>query len=124
MKKEKGFTQADLEILGALTEFRDALKGGGATEKLTIRTMELDLQPHAYTADDVKRTRALLNASQGVFAQLLGVSVKTVRSWESGDREPCTMARRFLDEIRTAPDYWRARLGQAVKSKGPREVMS
>ncbi len=124
MKKDKGFSSADLEILGALTEFKDALKSGTIEKKLTIRTVELDLEPNPYTADDVKRTRALLNASQGVFARLLGVSVKTVRCWEQGDREPMAMACRFMDEINHSPEHWKVRLGESVKSKESRTVQS
>jgi DNA-binding transcriptional regulator YiaG len=117
MKKDKGFSPAGLEIIAALTEFSEALKSGEPEKKLTIRTVRLDLEPAPYTANDVKRTRELLNTSQVVFARLLGVSVKTVRCWEQGDREPSPMACRFMDEINHSPDHWKARLNEAVKTK-------
>ena len=125
MKKDQGYSPADLEIIGALTHFRDALKSGGEIEKkLTIRTMELDLKPRPYAAEDVKRTRKSLNVSQRVFACLLGVSVKTVRSWEQGERVANTMACRFMDEINHSPEHWRERLSESIKPSGNRPVRS
>lgn len=118
MKKSTVLSPADLEIIGSLTEARNALaQGGPGLKKLTIRTVGLDLTPRAYSAESVVRTRALLNASQGVFARLLGVSVKTVRGWELGERSPNPMARRFMDEINDSPSYWKARLGGSSKSR-------
>ena len=35
--------------------------------------------------------------SQGIFAAILNVSVKTVQSWESGDRMPSHAALRLLE---------------------------
>jgi putative transcriptional regulator len=119
MSKNKGFSSAELEIIGALTEFRDALKSDGPIEKkLTIRTVELDLSPHTYAAEDVKHVRKLLKSSQGVFARFLGVSVKTVQGWEQGIREPNAMACRFMDELRRDPEHWKARIAESAKSKG------
>lgn len=117
--KDPSLTPADREIIAALDEFREALgEGNTIGGKLAVRTREIDLKARAYDAADVRQTRELLGASQDVFASLLGVSSKTVRSWERGDRGPNQMARRFMDEIQNAPSHWKARLGQAMKS-GP-----
>ena len=83
-------------------------------KKYTCRRIVLDLHPHLFTAADVKATRHLLNASQPLFAQFLGVSVKAVRKWEGGDA-PSEMACRFMDEIRRNPDYWRKRLDESMR---------
>jgi putative transcriptional regulator len=49
-----------------------------------------------------------------VFAQLLGVSVKTVRGWEQGLKPPVPIARRFMDELNISPDHWRRRVGEMI----------
>ena len=78
-----------------------------------MRTVELDLQPHEYDADAVRRVRLSLSASQAVFAKILGVSRSTIQAWEQGDRTPSSMACRFLDEINIDHDRWRHRLLEA-----------
>jgi len=87
-------------------------------EKYSCRRVMLDLNPHTYNAKAVKATRKLLRVSQALFAQFLGVSVKTVRSWEGG-KTPSDMACRFMDEIQRNPDYWRKRLADSVTVKEP-----
>ena|SRR5712691_11095549 len=102
-------------ILLRLQGFAEALEGGeDIAERFTCRRVTLDLKATAYDAEKVRQTRQLLHASQALFAQFLGVSVRTVRSWEQGVNTPSDLARRFLDEIRHDPPYWRARLRGAV----------
>ena len=45
---------------------------------------------------DVKKIRASLNQSQVGFAQMIGVSVSTLRNWEQGRRVPEGPARALL----------------------------
>src|SRR6184192_10738 len=45
---------------------------------------------------DVARTRAKTGLSQARFAQLLGVSVRTLQDWEQGRRAPSGAARTLL----------------------------
>ena len=49
-----------------------------------------------YNADDVKRIRAGVKMSQSLFADYLGVSVKTVEAWEAGTNTPSGAASRLL----------------------------
>ena len=108
-------------ILEGLSEFADALaKGEPLTKRFTCRRIELNLDQTPFKAESVKQTREILKASQAVFAQFLGVSTKTVQAWESGHNIPSDMARRFLDEIRGDPAYWRKRLKAVVITKGTR----
>jgi putative transcriptional regulator len=65
----------------------------------------------------VKKTRQALAASQTVFAKFLGVSVRTVRSWEQGINIPSDIACRFMDEIRRDPSHLTARLLAAIVPK-------
>ncbi len=70
-------------------------------EGRTLRVTEVDVPdpPQLYSADDVRRIRALLNMSQPGFAQLLQVSSKTVQSWEQGIRRPQQSTARLLQFI-------------------------
>lgn len=113
------------KIVAALSEFRDTLKTGVRVEdRFTVRTVELDLVPHDYAPEEVKQVRDLLGLSQPLFARFLGVGVKTIRSWEQGGRTLSPMAARFLDEIKTNPDYWRGRFRQMISTKGKQEADS
>ncbi len=101
-----------------LNEFADALESGeDLSAKFTCRKVVLNLAAQPYDPSLVKRTRAILSVSQGIFAQFLGVSVDTVQSWESGINTPSDMACRFMDEIRHNPRYWRERLMASVSQR-------
>jgi hypothetical protein len=52
----------------------------------------------------------MLNASEALLAQFLGVSVATVRSWEQRTRPVPPIARRYVDEIREFPELWHKRI--------------
>jgi|GEM_PF-594716 len=113
---------AESESLGermiqGLTEFAEALEAGEPIEKrFTMRTVDLDLEPMEFSPDDVKALREELRASQAVFAELLGASVKTVQSWEQGTA-PNPMARRLLETMKEDPAKWRAKLEAAVRER-------
>ena len=102
-------------IIQGLTEFRDALRSGEKiSERFTVRTVELRLEPRAFSDEDVRSVRSKMGLSQAIFAKFLGVSVKTVRSWEQGKRQPSDMACRFLDEISRDPEHWKRRLREEL----------
>jgi putative transcriptional regulator len=119
MTKDERLTPVGAEIVEALTEFYGTLKQGpdAVAKRFTVRTVELDLKPCAYTDREVKKARDLLGLSQPLFARFLGVSVKAVRAWENGGKRPSDMACRFLDEIALNPDYWRERIRQLMIAK-------
>ena len=115
MKKKQGIAK---DIIDGLQGFVDVLKKDEVvSEKFTSRRVVLDLHPLTYDPKAVQNTRQLLQASQVIFAQFLGVSPKTVRAWEQGATVPSDMACRFLDEIRRDPAYWRNRLRQSIVVK-------
>ena len=102
-------------IVSRLTAFTKALESDAVvSEKFTVRTIRLNLQPTSYDPAAVRKTRDLLNLSQALFAKFLGVAVQTVRAWEQGDNIPSDMAARFLDEINRDPAYWQRRLQSAA----------
>lgn len=120
MVKKRERTSADYGrmLVEGLEEFADCLESGkDVCESFNCHKVVLDLQPVSYDKDLVKRTRLILGASQAIFAQFLGVSVKTVSSWEQGTKKPMEIACRFMDEIRRKPDFWRARLRESVRPK-------
>src|SRR5437870_3517491 len=105
MTDKKNLNSVERDLVAGLKEFLADLKSGKPIEKkYTRRQVALDLERPKYTARTVQETRNLLGTSQILFAQFLGVSVKTVRAWEQGKR-PGDMACRFMDEIRRNPQY-------------------
>ena len=121
MKKQAEMTPHGTEIVAALSDFLGAVQEGDVTDRFTVRTVSLNLQPQTYTSDDVKRTRELLGLSQTLFARFLGVSVQTIRAWEQGQRDLSGMANRFLDEVVSNPEYWKGRIRELMM---PREAPS
>jgi putative transcriptional regulator len=110
-------SKLEKDLVEGLEEFVTDLKSGKSIEKKYIRRrVVLDLEPGAYTPQKVKEVRQILNVSQLVFAQFLGVTVKAVSKWESGS-SPNKMACRMMDEIRCNPDFWRKRLKAVIKLK-------
>jgi putative transcriptional regulator len=111
-------------IIDRLQEFTEALEQDQViSEKFTCRQIVLDLEPTSYNANDVRKTRNLLNISQALFAKFIGVSVKTVRAWEQGTNTPNDQACRFMDEIQHDPQYWKHRLIDSAAVKRPRATV-
>ena len=111
MSEDTRLSPLGAEMVAGLSAFCDVLESGVPIEtRYTVRTVSLDLQPRPYGADDVKHVRNVLKASQTVFARFLGVSVKTLRSWEQGLRPVPNIACRFMDEVIANPDVWTRRL--------------
>lgn len=69
--------------------------------KITLKSeiIEIPEPPNEYSAEDIKRIREQNHYSQGIFAKVLNVSVKTVQSWESGARVPSHAALRLLEVV-------------------------
>jgi putative transcriptional regulator len=69
--------------------------------KLSLKSefIEIPEPPTEYKASDIKRIRESGHYSQGIFAKVLNVSIKTVQSWESGARVPSHAALRLLEVI-------------------------
>ena len=113
--KSKPLTAFETKLISRMQGFVSSLKAGEEIgERFTCRTVRLNLNPTRYSARQVIATREILGASQPVFAQFLGVSVKTVRAWEQSINSPSDMACRFMDEIRLDPAYWQKRLAMAA----------
>jgi putative transcriptional regulator len=117
MSKPKGE-----KIVERLKGFAETLeKSENITARFTCRTIRLNLQPHQYGPDQVKKARSLLGSSQAIFAQFLGVSVRTVHDWEQGRKTPKDVACRLMDEIRRDPGYWLNRMKELSVAANPDE---
>jgi len=77
--------------LNEAIEYEKGNLPGVKVDKITVSPV------HSYTSAKVKEIRALHNMTQKVFAEALGVSVKTVESWESGKNNPSGCASRMLE---------------------------
>ncbi|MGV2931056.1 NadS family protein [Vreelandella venusta] len=53
---------------------------------------------------DVKAIRAKLHVSQAEFAEAMGTSVDTIKSWETKRRNPTGLAAKVLATIQDNPD--------------------
>ena len=53
-----------------------------------------------FTASEIKEIRVRHNMTQRLFAEALGVSIKTVESWEAGINKPSGIASRMLNMLK------------------------
>jgi putative transcriptional regulator len=69
--------------------------------KLELRTsiIEIPEPPTEYKPKQIKKIREVNQYSQSIFAKVLNVSVKTIQSWESGQRVPSHAALRLLEIV-------------------------
>jgi putative transcriptional regulator len=87
-------------IMRGLQEMLDHTQG-----KIELRSHYVEAKPpHEFTAVEIRQIRDKLNMSQGFFAEVIGVSKKTVESWEYGRGKPSGAASRLLTIAKTDPD--------------------
>ena len=88
------------DILKGLHEVLEDVQG-----KRTLRSHVYSIAPiPEYDAIEIKSIRNGLKMSQAIFAGILGVSLKTVESWESGHKSPGGPARRILYMVQIDPE--------------------
>lgn len=90
------------DLIEAMQEALDHSEG-----KIELRTTRLPVTPVPQTmsADEIRDTRKKLGMSQGVFAMTIGVSKKTVESWETGRYMPDGAARRLISIMQSDPAF-------------------
>lgn len=81
------------------TGFEEIIAHEKGLIKLTTETFIIPEAPSEYSAKQIQKIRKAKNYSQALFAKVLNVSVKTVQSWESGQRNPSHAALRLLEII-------------------------
>ena len=97
------------DIIQGLNEVQDYLQG-----KAKLRTTKVAVPAvKTFAPDEIKTLRKRLGYSQVFFANILGVSSRTVEDWESGKNTPCGSSSRLLEVLQKAPDTIQ-RVGLAV----------
>jgi putative transcriptional regulator len=98
---------------------REALEH--ASGRRDLRTTVLPAAPQPMTAQDVRRLRSRLNASQALFASYLNVSTKLVQAWEADRRTPDGAALRLLRIAEKAPELLltSTRIPKAASRRSP-----
>jgi putative transcriptional regulator len=71
--------------------------------KVKTRTVRI-IPPPSYTREEIKGFRNQFKFSQRVFAEVLGVSPKTVEAWEAGRNHPDGSSSRMLQLLQKDPD--------------------
>jgi len=73
--------------------------------KIELKTTYFSLNPvcENISIEEIKNTRKKLGVSQDMFALILGVSKKTVKSWETGRYTPAGAARRLITMLQKDP---------------------
>ena len=77
---------------------QEILEGVRAIKKGKGRRFKVEMP------SDVKKTREHLHLSQSAFADLIGVSVKTIQEWEQGRRKPSGPASALLRIVSKHPE--------------------
>lgn len=83
-------------IMEGLEEALEYSKGN--LPHVTRRKVSISPVPK-YDATKIKKIRNSLHLTQMIFAEVLGVSLKTVEAWESGRNNPNGPASRFLQML-------------------------
>lgn len=73
---------------------------------LEAKTQKITVQPVShYAPAEIKDIRIKTGMTQAVFAEFMGVSVKTVEAWESGRNSPIGSACRLLCLTKADPAF-------------------
>lgn len=96
IKKKSGKNKFFEELKSGLEDAIAHSKG-----KLDLRSehIEIPQPPAKYKPKEIQQIRKNIHYSQGLFAKVLNVSIKTVQSWEIGERTPSHAALRLLEII-------------------------
>lgn len=87
-------------LVQGLNEAIEYKKGNLKLRAVTISTAPLP----EMDSSQIKNIRKSLDMTQGIFADVIGVSVKTVEAWEAGTNTPSGAARRMLSLLQSDPE--------------------
>lgn len=87
------------DIKAGLNQAIDYEKGKGKAKVTVLTVHPVDF----FSAEDIKNIRKATGLTQLLFAQYMGVSVKTVEAWECGRNHPEGTACRLLSMTKQDP---------------------
>ena len=89
-------------ILKSVDEALEHAKGN-----IELKTTQVTIMPvcESISAEEIKAVRKSLGMTQVSFAILIGVSKKTVESWEVGRYAPDGAARRLISVLQQDPKF-------------------
>lgn len=88
------------DIVQGLNEAIEYKKGN-----VKLKTSDVTIAPlPEIKSSQIKDIRKSLDMTQGIFAAVMGVSVKTVEAWEAGTNAPSGTARRMLSLLQSDPE--------------------
>ena len=94
--------------MGVFDKIKTGLEEAIAYERgeLEAKTRKLTIQPVShYSAAEIKDIRINAGMTQAIFAEFMGVSVKTVEAWEAGRNRPIGSACRLLYLTKADPAF-------------------
>ena len=94
--------------MGVFDDIKSGLEYAIAYEKgnLKAKTTVISIAPvDVFTPGEIKEIRKNTGLTQALFAIYMGVSVKTVESWETGRNHPEGAACRLLTLTRNDPSF-------------------
>lgn len=87
-------------LVQGLNEAIEYKKGNLKLRTVTISTAPLP----EMDSSQIKDIRNSLDMTQGIFADVIGVSVKTAEAWEAGTNTPSGATRRMLSLLQSDPE--------------------
>ena len=91
-----GVYESILKGLNEAIDFETG-KGKARTARCTV------IPAPEFDANQIRDARLSLGMTQTTFAQVMGVSIKTVEAWEAGTNRPAGAARRLLGMLQADP---------------------
>lgn len=86
------------------TGLEEAIAYEEGTLKAKVTTLTVQPVTH-YDPAEIKQIRTNTGMTQVVFAEFMGVSVKTIEAWEAGRNKPVGSACRLLALTKTDPQF-------------------
>lgn len=92
----------------------------GNSSRVRVRRVEIK-EVKNFETEEIKDIRKNLNLTQRTFADLVGVSPKTIEAWESGHNKPSGAARRVLEIYSEHPEMVE---NEVIEEEDPKPTVS
>ncbi len=94
----KKIDKTRLRLLSEAHQMAKDLHAVGAMDMVTMREFDAHCLPHIekFSATKIRNVRKEAGVSQPVFANIINVSLATIKQWERGERTPSGAALKLL----------------------------